>query len=551
MDAATGFQVMWAVMKAGVQGSLSNPEATGGVAVEGGNVESLSDQIDALLRKNEEFRARLNEPWKPTAGRDLHTGGEPSLAAPENTAKMIDQFNKLADATTGMLNKDTGDKLAGQIAKINEEMRKWQEFLLAHPRMWLAVNGYVAQLQSEVNALVEQQTRIKGQMESGVAPGVDRKKGLEGVLGAGYAVPTVSGQVQQQREMLKLQDDANERNRLGLSLYEQMQTAGERWALELQKLNLLLADGNITQETYNRLKQQEVDRINGGLDLQVRANELLRQYNDLKKQGLLTDTADALMQKQYADIQARANAQKGGAGAGVAAGGQIFKNQWQGIGTESMDSTIKALSGMQNAFSRFFEQIASGTKGIGKTFEELGRNMLVSFLGTCAQLLSKWIFTHTAMAAFQAVFHTQTAAQDTAANAAKYAQTVTTNALVATSEAAVAAAGAFASAMIALPFPINMIVAPAMGATALSEGMGFVALTSAAQGYDIPHAVNPIVQLHQREMVLPENLADNVRKGTGGHTFHFHVQGATDPEETANRVMAKVNTMFRSNGVMR
>ena len=55
-------------------------------------------------------------------------------------------------------------------------------------------------------------------------------------------------------------------------------------------------------------------------------------------------------------------------------------------------------------------------------------------------------------------------------------------------------------------------------------------LSSAAGGFDIPAGVNPLTQLHQREMVLPAELADKVRGMTGGSGGgdHYHFHGVTD-----------------------
>lgn len=53
-------------------------------------------------------------------------------------------------------------------------------------------------------------------------------------------------------------------------------------------------------------------------------------------------------------------------------------------------------------------------------------------------------------------------------------------------------------------------------------------LPAAAQGYDIPSGINPITQLHQREMVLPAQLADNVRPMTGGGDTHVYNIAALD-----------------------
>jgi hypothetical protein len=72
-------------------------------------------------------------------------------------------------------------------------------------------------------------------------------------------------------------------------------------------------------------------------------------------------------------------------------------------------------------------------------------------------------------------------------------------------------AGAGAAAAVA-PIPI---VGPAMAVAAMgtvsSAVMGMEALASARGGYDIPAGVNPLTQLHEREMVLPQEQADAVR----------------------------------------
>ena len=75
--------------------------------------------------------------------------------------------------------------------------------------------------------------------------------------------------------------------------------------------------------------------------------------------------------------------------------------------------------------------------------------------------------------------------------------------------AAEAFAGVFA-ALSGIP-----IVGPAMAAAAAPAAMatvvGVAGMVSAAQGYDIPASVNPIVQTHAREMILPERYADVIR----------------------------------------
>lgn len=109
------------------------------------------------------------------------------------------------------------------------------------------------------------------------------------------------------------------------------------------------------------------------------------------------------------------------------------------------------------------------------------------------------------------------------------------------SNAAVAGAGGTAS-MAAAPFPLNL-TAPAFGAAMSAAAMAYAPMASAAGGYDIPGGVNPVTQLHQREMVLPAELADRVRGMTGGASggregdLHMHVN-AMDARSFRDFVLA-------------
>lgn len=92
-------------------------------------------------------------------------------------------------------------------------------------------------------------------------------------------------------------------------------------------------------------------------------------------------------------------------------------------------------------------------------------------------------------------------------------------------EAGLAGAGGVAS-MAAAPFPLNL-TAPAFGASMMAAAMAYAPMASAAGGYDIPSGVNPIVQAHAKEMVLPERFANVIRGmaeggGGGGRQFHYH-----------------------------
>lgn len=101
-------------------------------------------------------------------------------------------------------------------------------------------------------------------------------------------------------------------------------------------------------------------------------------------------------------------------------------------------------------------------------------------------------------------------------------------------KAAEAGAGGVAS-MAAAPFPINL-TAPEFGAAMSLAAMAFAPVASAARGFDIPAGLNPMTQLHAREMVLPAQHADVIRAlserpallaGGGGGDLQVNVRGAS------------------------
>ena len=94
------------------------------------------------------------------------------------------------------------------------------------------------------------------------------------------------------------------------------------------------------------------------------------------------------------------------------------------------------------------------------------------------------------------------------------------NATLIESDAEAAAAGAY-SAIVGIPY-VGPFLAPAAAAVAYGAVLAF---DSAEGGYDIPSGVNPMTQLHQKEMVLPAEHADTIRnlKGGGGDTHYITI----------------------------
>jgi hypothetical protein len=103
-------------------------------------------------------------------------------------------------------------------------------------------------------------------------------------------------------------------------------------------------------------------------------------------------------------------------------------------------------------------------------------------------------------------------------------------------KAADAGAGAAAS-QASIPYAGPALALAAMGAV-YAGVMGMSSnVPSAAGGYDIPAGVNPLTQLHEKEMVLPAKYADVVRGmadgGGGGATVNNKIVNVLDKHEMA------------------
>ena len=159
--------------------------------------------------------------------------------------------------------------------------------------------------------------------------------------------------------------------------------------------------------------------------------------------------------------------------------------------------TLQLTSSLQSGFESVFNQIGTKIKSIGGLLQAMGQAVFGAIKGLLAKLAAEYLMN----AIKDKIVSIGTAASKISANAA------------------VAGAGGVAS-MAAAPFPLNL-TAPEFGAAMSLTALSFMPMiASASGGYDIPGGLNPITQLHQREMVLPAQHADVIRRlasdGGGG-----------------------------------
>jgi len=153
-------------------------------------------------------------------------------------------------------------------------------------------------------------------------------------------------------------------------------------------------------------------------------------------------------------------------------------------------------SGVAGAIESSFSGAISGMLQGTMTFSNAVRSIFSSVVDSLIQLFVKMGIQWAEGLIYQQVAQKATAISSITANSG------------------IAATAAMAS-VAAIPF-YGWAMAPEVGASTFAEGLAYLASASAAGGYDVPSNVNPVTQLHAREMVLPQHLADPIRDMAGG-----------------------------------
>ena len=155
---------------------------------------------------------------------------------------------------------------------------------------------------------------------------------------------------------------------------------------------------------------------------------------------------------------------------------------------ETNSDVTSTMRSIQQSWSSLLSQLMKGTLTIGGFVKGVFQSVANAVIDTLAQLAAKYVVD----LILKRVLSKSAAAAQIADNAA------------------VAGAAATASAA-AIPF-IGWAMAPEAGAAAYGSALAYMAgLSSAEGGFDIPGNVNPLVQAHAKEMILPAKHADVIR----------------------------------------
>jgi hypothetical protein len=215
--------------------------------------------------------------------------------------------------------------------------------------------------------------------------------------------------------------------------------------------------------------------------------------------------ATAAVQLVAAASQAAQAAMTASASAGADARGQINLQSLKKMEAD-WNSSVGA---MTRKFGDGLLRMAQGSETFQKVINQTANQIESYFVNAGAKMVSDWLFVETHKSAITATATSARNASEQAGATQSRLIAFETAQKTAFNNAVSAASGAY-SAMAGIP-----IVGPALGAIAAAVTFTAVeaygALASAAGGYDIPAGVNPLVQAHAQEMILPARIANPMR----------------------------------------
>ena len=166
---------------------------------------------------------------------------------------------------------------------------------------------------------------------------------------------------------------------------------------------------------------------------------------------------------------------------------------------EQQKTSTAVYSGIEQSMQHSIQGILSGQMTLGKALQSLWQGVVSAITGEIAKIAAAWLIN--------------------------LVKSKTIGLAEILDNAAVAGSGAYAATAM-IPY-IGPFMAPGAAATAYEGAASFAAGLSAAGGYDIPAGVNPVVQAHQKEMILPEKQANVIRDMADGggdrKEIHLHV----------------------------
>jgi hypothetical protein len=191
---------------------------------------------------------------------------------------------------------------------------------------------------------------------------------------------------------------------------------------------------------------------------------------------------------------------------------------------EFMAATVDSIA---QKWGQGIEAMLNGTLRFSDAMKGIWGTIRSSLAQSVAKMTTDWIMQGGRWLAFSIGAKLKELLFHQAVEKSKAVSTVSTATTEVGAKAATAAAGAASSAA-AIPY-VGWAIAIGAAIAVLGAVLAFRSnIGSAAGGWDLGPGMNPMAQLHAREMVLPENLADKIRNLPDGG------EGQTGPAQVNN-----------------
>lgn len=206
-----------------------------------------------------------------------------------------------------------------------------------------------------------------------------------------------------------------------------------------------------------------------------------------------------------------------------------------------MDDFDKMLGSMENGWAGTLSQLLTFQISFKTAWQQILKSMLTSFTTFLQQkLTASTLFAHLTIAIEKMVAAVLRLLGFKSAADAMSAKASATAANIGQSAAAAGAGAAESQAAIPIIGPGLAIAAMAMifaAVIAMKGKAGGGSLPSAEGGWDIPAGLNPLAQLHEKEMVLPKEQAEQIRNMSGsGQAINISVN-ALDSKDVRRFLM--------------
>lgn len=218
------------------------------------------------------------------------------------------------------------------------------------------------------------------------------------------------------------------------------------------------------------------------------------------------------------------------------------------INIESKKNTDELFSPVEKAFEKSINGMIQNTQTLRGAVNKMAQSIAAEFANMGVKLLVQWISNQVRMTAATASgtatrnsIETAGAAKSMAIGGAASFKSIMNSAFETMAAAYKAIAG--------IPF-VGPFLAPAVAAGAFGVVAGLAgSVMSAEGGYDIPAGLNPMTQLHEREMVLPQKQADAVRdmaESGGNSGAPVNIYGSDESKITVGQLKKLLKQMNRN-----